>query len=83
MNRIDELKTIIVKALETPNGFLLSVTGGERNKIQAALAALTAAKRELLPDFPELLNIQFRRLPDQDTIAIYRIRDPLEDQEEE
>lgn len=74
MNHKDELKTIIISALDKPRGVIYTVSGSEAGKRQLAMAALISAKRELLPDMPELINVTVRPVPNNpDEIAIIRI----------
>lgn len=74
MNHKDELKTIIISALDKPRGVIYTVSGSEPSKRQLATAALISAKRELLPDMPELINVTIRPVPNNpDEIAIIRI----------
>lgn len=80
VNRSDELKALLVKALESSDGIILAVSGGERNKIQSALSAISAARRELMIDIPEIINVQVKRIPGRDEIALVRLRDPLEEE---
>lgn len=82
VNRADELKALLVKALESPEGIILTVSGGERNKIQSALSALSAARRELMIDLPEIINVQLKRIPGREEIALVRLRDPLSESED-
>lgn len=75
MNRKDELKTELVAALSKPHGTILTVSGSEPGRRQLAIAALINAKRELLPDMPELINITIKPVPSNpDEIAIIRLR---------
>lgn len=77
MNRSEELKALLMLALDSPKGVITEVTEGEQNRRQVAIAALTAAKRELLPDFPELLNVQIRPMPGTESqIVIFKIPTP-------
>lgn len=77
-NRPDELKALLMQALETQGGVILRVTGGERNRITAALSALSAARRELMVDVPQMLNVKILRVPGRDEIAIKILQDPGE-----
>lgn len=70
-NRPGELQGIILQALATPLGVIVRVAGGDRNKRQLAISALSAAKRELILDHPKALDIQIRAVPGTtDEIAI-------------
>lgn len=53
---------LILSALDTPHGIVLTVTGDEPNARSLAISALSATKRELLPDHPTLLNLTIRPL---------------------
>lgn len=75
MNRKDELKAAIMQALDTPAGVIYEVTGDEPSRRQLAVSALISAKRELLPDVPEAINIHIKPVPGEpDQIAIIHIR---------
>jgi len=81
VNRPEELKAILLKALDEPHCLIVKVDGGGPAKRQTAIVALQAAKRELLPDEPRMLNIQIRALSgSQDEIAIVHLSDPLENE---
>lgn len=74
-NRTEELKALIIQSLDTPQGIILSVSGDEPGRRQLAMAALVSAKRELLPDVVEVINIVIKPVPNNpDEIAIIRIR---------
>lgn len=74
MNHKDELKAILVSALDTPKGTIYTVTGNEPGRRQLAIAALTSARRELLPDVPEMVNIRIQPVPNNnEEIAIIKI----------
>ena len=74
MNQRDDLKAMITGALDKPLGVILTVSGDEPGRRQLALAALIAAKRELLPDLPEVINIVIKpSSANPDEIAIIRI----------
>lgn len=73
MNRQQELKVLLSKALDFPRGLILKVTGGQTSQRQTALAALAAAKRDLLPDEPAIINVQIKPVPGrEDEIALIR-----------
>lgn len=73
-NRSAELKALISQALDTPNGIIAKVFGGDNNARTNAITALNAAKRELIPDLPEVLNLQIKAVPGRkDEIAIKKI----------
>lgn len=75
MNRTDQLKAAIMQALDSPDGVIYSVTGTEASRRQLAVSALISAKRELLPDVPDVINIHIRPVPGEpDQIAIIKIR---------
>ncbi len=75
MNRKDELKSIIISALDKPRGLILNITGDEPGQRQLAISALIAAKRELLPDLPELVNLTIKPVPSNPSeIAIINIK---------
>ena len=77
MNRTAELKALISKALDTPNGIILKVFGGESNRRQNAVTALLSAKRELIPDMPEVLDLSIKPVPGkEDEIAIKKLNSP-------
>lgn len=74
-NRKDELKTLLTSALNKPNGIFVSVSGDEPGRRQLAISALIAAKRELLPDVVELLNVTIKPNPqNENEIAIIHVR---------
>lgn len=74
MNRKDELKHILTTALDTPKGVIYTVSGDEVGRRNLAISALITAKRELLPDIPEMINIVIKPVPNNaDEIAIMRI----------
>ena len=73
-NRKDDLKGLLTRALQSTQGIILKLTGSEPGQRQSAIAALTAAKRELLPDIPEMLDLQVRAIPGrEDEIAIIKL----------
>lgn len=73
-NRSAELKAIISQALDTPKGIILKVFGGDNNARTNAITALNAAKRELIPDLPQVLDLQIKAVPGKkDEIAIKKI----------
>lgn len=75
MNRKEHLKSQLVAALDTPNGIIVTVTGEEPGRRQLAIAALIAAKRELLPDVVEMINIVIKPVPtNPDEIAILYVK---------
>lgn len=76
-NRSAELKALISQALETPRGIILKVFGGESNARTNAITALNAAKRELIVDLPEVLDLQIKPVPGRkDEIAIKKLNNP-------
>ena len=76
MNRRQQMHDLLLQALESPHGIILKVSGDSPNKKQAAITALGALKRELLPDEPRMLNIQLRVVSGrEDEIAIVHIQE--------
>ena len=74
MNRRDELKSTLTRALDEPFGLVLTVSGGELNARTLAIAALNAAKRELLENEPRLLDLIIKPQPyTKDQIALYKL----------
>ena len=63
MNRQDELKNALLQSLTSPNGVIYKIDGDQANQRQAAMAALITAKRELLPDEPDLINVRIQFVP--------------------
>lgn len=64
-----------MQALQTPDGLVFRVEGSEPNKRQLCIAALSAAKRELLPDVPEMLDLIFKPVPHSpNEVAIIRLK---------
>lgn len=79
--RRDQLKAFLLQALDEATGLILTVDGGETNARSLAIAALTAAKRELLQDEPRLLDLVIKAVPyTKDQIALHKIDRPLEEQ---
>lgn len=75
MNRAEELKSALLGALNTPSGTVYKVIGDQPNQRQLAMSALITAKRELLPDNPEMINIRIQFIPgNPDEIAIVYLR---------
>lgn len=73
-NRKEHLQALIIQALDTPKGTILTVSGDQIGRRQLAIAALTSAKRELLPDVPEVINITIRAVAgNDDEIAIIHL----------
>lgn len=78
MNRTDDLILLIAQALATAHGILLVVTGNGPNRRSQAITVLTAAKRSMIPDYPDALNLNIRPVPGtDDQIALVRLSDPL------
>jgi hypothetical protein len=76
-NHQDELKTFLISALDSEFGKIFQVTGGTPNKKQNAVTALQAAKRELLPDMPEMLDLSIKPVPgSEDLIAVVKLNNP-------
>lgn len=70
MNKKSELKSILLMALDSPTGLRAVITTGDANRCQLALAALKAAKRELVEEEPEALDLIIKQIR-KDEIAIY------------
>ena len=75
MNRTDEIKALLLKALETPLGIIVRLIGTEPGQRQSAITTLTTVKRDLRVDVPEMLDLQIQGVPgNQELIAIKRIQ---------
>jgi len=78
-NRKEELKALLVQALNTPKGTILTVTGDKSSRRQLAIQALLSARRELQPDVPELINLRIQVVPNNpDEIAIILIQEQID-----
>lgn len=78
-DRREKLQGLLMRALETPNGIIVSVTGDGLGKRQNAITALHSIKRELLPDVPQLLDIQIKPVAGRpDEIAIQKLNNEVE-----
>ena len=66
-----------MRALDAPMGIILRITGGDASRRHSAIAAISAAKRELQIDEPALLNIQVQAVPGkEDEIALLKYGNP-------
>lgn len=73
-SRRDELKALLSRACDEPIGLVLTVSGGESNARSLAIAALHAAKREMLETEPRLRDLFIKPQPyTKDQIAIYKL----------
>lgn len=70
MNKKSELKELLLMALDSPTGLRAVITTGDANRAQLALAALKAAKRELVEEEPDAINLVIKQIR-KDEIAIY------------
>lgn len=78
MNRSTHLASILLSALDTTYGLRLKITGSCPKRRAQAISALQAAKRELIPDHPETLNLVIKAFPGTDDIIAIRLLPPQE-----
>lgn len=83
VSRRQELQGLLMRALDVSPGLKLRVEGSAPNSRSLTIAALQAAKRELILEVPALLDLQIRALPyTKDAIALFKL-DTHSDLEEE
>lgn len=81
LNRRDELKAFLARAVEEPVGLVLTVDGAQVNMRSLAVNALQAAKKELIEVDKRYLDLVIRPQPfTKNEIAIYKMEQPLEDE---
>jgi len=74
MNRPEELRELLLQALASPLGLIMTVRGSGANKRQLAVSALSVARRALLATHPAANNLQIKPVPGKpDQIAIKHI----------
>lgn len=70
--RRHDLAAILLAALDVPYGLLVITSGTAPNRRSQAISALQAAKRELVPDHPEVLNLVIKPYPGSDGLIAIR-----------
>lgn len=81
LNRRDELKAFLARAIEEPVGLGLTVDGAQVNMRSLAIAGLQAAKKEMVEADKRYLDLVIRPQPfTKNEIAIYKMEQPLEDE---
>lgn len=81
-DRQNKLKDLLIKAANSEHGMVLEVLSSNLMDRKTAIAALNAAKRDLIPEIPSIINLSVQAHPGNPAeIAILNIKPPEEIEE--